>query len=557
MANAAELLRQGRNEELWQMCCGFVDLDTEQFMAIQKRLLLEQIELLRGCDLGKKIMRGARPQTVEEFRQQVPLTTYADYCPELIEKREDTLPAKPLTWVHTSGRSGEYPCKWIPMTATYSHEMSKIMYGLGNLANCKGWGDTSQMPECPRIVYTVAPRPYMSGTMASMIELQTPLNFLPPMDEAEGMPFEDRIKLGFKQALSEGMDYFFGLSLVLVSVGEKFSQSSGKVNILPLLSQPRALLRLAKGMAKSKLARRPMLPKDLWAVRGIISSGLDSWVYRDRIKELWGRYPLDTYASTEGGIMATQTWDFDSMTFIPNLNFFEFIPEKEHWKWQLDRSYQPKTVLLDEVQPGGNYEIVLTSFHGGAMVRYRIGDMIKITSLHNSKLGIKMPQMVFERRADGLLDFNVIRLSEKEIWQAIERTGIAYEDWAACKKPGELVLHLFLELKNGYQGDEEDVAAAVYEQVTKPDKDEFTTSAVHDDALDMIEFNVEVTLLPRGAFASYIAQRQAEGADLAHLKPPHINPSDKVLALLQGKPEVKVKIKAPAAVKADSDKVAA
>jgi len=37
-----ELLHQGRKEELWQMCCGFIDLGMEQFLAIQKRLLLEQ-----------------------------------------------------------------------------------------------------------------------------------------------------------------------------------------------------------------------------------------------------------------------------------------------------------------------------------------------------------------------------------------------------------------------------------------------------------------------------------------------------------------------------------
>ena len=116
MPKAVELLRQGRNEELWQMCCGFLSLNLREFMDIQKRLLLEQLDLLNNCPLGKKIMRGAKPKTVEEFRRQVPLTTYADYCPELLEKREDVLPAKPALWVHTSGRSGEYPCKWVPIT---------------------------------------------------------------------------------------------------------------------------------------------------------------------------------------------------------------------------------------------------------------------------------------------------------------------------------------------------------------------------------------------------------------------------------------------------------
>ena len=546
MPKAVELLRQGRNEELWQMCCGFLDLTLEQFMTIQKRLLLEQIELLKWSPLGNKVMRGARPETIEEFREQLPLTTYADYCPELIEKREDTLPAKPALWVHTSGRSGEYPCKWVPITSAYSNELSIIMYGIGNLSNCKEWGDTSNIPEYPRLVYTVAPRPYMSGAMASMLEQQTPVVYLPPLEEAEDVSFEDRIKLGFEQALSQGIDYFFGLSLVLVVVGDKFSQSKNKVDIRRLLSRPRTLFRLTKGLIKSKLARRSMLPRDLWSIKGIMSGGLDSGVYRDKIKELWGRYPLDVYASTEGGVIATQTWDYDSMTFIPNLNFLEFIPEKEHFKWQLNHSYQPRALLLDEVEAGENYEIVITNFHGGALVRYRIGDMVRITSLRNEKLGIDIPQMVFERRADDLLDFFVVRLTEKTIWQAIEDTAIAYEDWTAYKEPGEPVLNLLIELKNGYQCSEVDVASAIYKQIMESDNNTHRASLLDNSFVNVIDFKVEVTLLPPGAFANYTSQRQAEGADLAHLKPPHINPSDKVLSLLLSKPEAKVKVEAEA-----------
>ena len=552
MPKAIELLQQGRNEELWQMCCGFISLNLEQFMAVQKRLLLEQMGLLSRCPLGSKIMRGARPETVAEFREQIPLTTYADYCPQLLEKREDALPAKPAMWVRTSGRSGEYPCRWIPLTPAHTREMSIVMYGIGMLAGCKEWGDASALPAQPKLVYTVAPRPYVSGAMACMLEQQTPVDFLPALAEAEELSFEDRVKLGFKQALSQGLDYFFGLSLVLAAVGDKFSESSGKIDIRPLLSQPRALFRLAKGLVKSKLARRAMLPRDLWSVKGIISSGLDSWVYRDKIKGLWGRYPLDVYASTEGGIIATQTWDYEGMTFVPNLNFFEFIPEKEHFKWQLDRSYQPKTVLLDEVTPGENYEIVITNLHGGALMRYRIGDMVRITALRNEQLGIETPQMVFERRADDLLNFVVIQLTEKIIWQAIEKTGIAYQDWTAYKTPGKSVLRLLIELRNGFQGSEADIAAAVQRQLLQSNNGDRAMSGVLEDLTEMFDFSVEVTLLPPGAFAHYIAQKQAEGADLAHLKPPHINPSEKVLALLLGKP----KVAAEAQVEATGKRVA-
>jgi hypothetical protein len=404
------------------------------------------------------------------------------------------------------------------------------------LASSKGNGIPS-MPELPKIVYAVAPRPYTSGAMASMLQEQTPVNYLPALEEAETTEFEDRIRLGFKEALSQGLDYFFGLSLVLVAVGNQFQQLSSNVNILPLLSQPRVLFRLARGLARSRLARRPMLPKDLWSVRGIISSGLDSGVYRERIKELWGKYPLDIYSSTEGGVIATQTWDYDSMTFIPNLNFLEFIPEEEHNRARLDPAYKPKTILLDEVKAGQNYELVITNFHGGALARYRPGDMIRITSLRNEKLGIETPQMVFQGRADDLLDFGVTRLTERVIWQAIENTGIPYEDWVARKEvAGGMKLHLFVELKDGATA-EAGFGAAVEEQLKRLDSSFVATSS---DVGGYLDFGVEVTALPKGSFASYIARRRADGSELAHIKPPHVNPSERVLSLLLSRPEVEV-----------------
>jgi hypothetical protein len=537
MPRAIELLEQGKNEELWQMCCGFLSLNISEFMDIQKRLMLQQLELLNNCPLGEKIMRGAKPETIEEFRQVVPLTTYKDYCPELLEKREDMLPARPAEWVHTSGRSGEYPCKWVPLTPEFLQQMSVVSFGIAIISTSKDWKDTSQCVKCPRIINAVAPRPYMSGAMAKMLDRQSPSKFMPPLEGMDQLSFEERIQLGFRQSLSQGIDGFCGLSLVLVKVGEKISHASGKASILPLIKQPKAVARLMKGLLKSKLARRPILPRDLWNIRGIISGGLDSWVYKDKIKEMWGRYPLDVYCGTEGGVIATQTWDYGSMTFVPNLNFLEFIPEEELVKWEMDHSYQPETLLLDEVEVGQNYEIVITNFHGGAMTRYRPGDLVRITSLSNEKLGIDIPQMVFEQRIDGMLDFVVVRLTEKTIWQAIESTGIPYEDWTAYKEPGEAVLKLFIELKDGYGMNEVAISQDIYKKLLHSDDDDYTKSAAHDELEDMINFKVETKLLPPGTFASYTAQKQAEGADLAHLKPPHIQPSEETLTLLITKPE--------------------
>jgi hypothetical protein len=543
MSKVQELLHEGRRQELWQLCCGYLDLHLDQFMVIQKRLLLEQIELLKKCELGRKVMRGAMPETVEEFREQVPLTTYIDYCPELLEQREDVLPAKTGRWVRTSGRSGEYSAKWVPWSENFCDELSIIGGTLAVLSLARRHGDVSRVKEHLKLLMTMGPPEYGSRAVGDAAKQAINFDFLP--SNADELPFEDRIKAGLQEALYKGIDGFAGLPFILVAVGEQFKQQKNSIDKRLLLRHPTGLFRALKGLIKSKLARRPMLPRDIWSIKGIIGSGTDTAIFKDRIEQLWGCYPLETYAGTEGGVYSIQTWDYESMTFVPNLSFYELIPEDELAKWQVDRSYQPKTVLLDEVEAGHSYELVITNFHGSPLVRYRLGDVVRITSLSNEELNIDIPQMLFERRADDLIDIGFMRLTEKLIWQAIENTGIPYADWVAYKEiiSDRSTLHIHLELKDNYIASEKGLAKAIYEQIKKLD-DGF----IHGDLPSLekiIDFRpIEVTLLPEGSFANYISERRAEGADLAHLKPPHVNPSDKVLQLLgtraRGKPEVEV-----------------
>jgi len=285
-------------------------------------------------------------------------------------------------------------------------------------------------------------------------------------------------------------------------------------------------------LIKSRLAGRPVLPKDLWSLRGIIGSGVDSSVFKEKIKELWGKSPLDIYSCTEGSVIATQTWDYEDMTFVPSLNFLEFIPEAELIKWQLDRNYEMKTLLLDEVEPGESYEIVISNFHGGPLVRYRIGDMVTITSLRNNKLGINIPQMVFERRVDDVIDLYAVRLSEKSIWQAIDSAGIGYEDWFAFKDKENQTLNVFLELKDGFQGNSVNIAHNIYNNLYSQNINKLNELVASNKLTDIADFQINVNVLPKGTFANFIAKRQKEGADLAHLKPPHINPPEKTLSIL-------------------------
>ncbi|MFC1910594.1 GH3 auxin-responsive promoter family protein [Chloroflexota bacterium] len=536
MSNMLKLLQRGREDELWRLCCGFLDLKLPQFMTIQKRLLMEQIHLLAKCPLGARLFSGVIPRTVEEFRQRVPFTTYKDYCPDLLERRVDVLPVKPVMWQHTSGRTGEYRYKWVPLTARYCREVAELLLGMAILSGSREWGDVTKLREDLKMIYAVAPRPYTSGTLIHILQQEFPIACLPSLKEAEAMSFEERLDKGFGQALSVGLDGFGGLALALVAIGERFRTEGNKTSLNSLLLRPKALWRVGNALLKSSIARRNLLPRDLWAVKGITSSGTDSSLLKNRIKEIWGRYPLDAYICTEGCIIATQTWDYKGMTFIPNLNFLEFIPERESSNSHSDSHYIPSALLLDEVKPGEVYEMVITNFHGGALVRYRLGDMVRITATRNNELHIDIPQMNFERRSDDLIDLGgFVRLTERTIWQAIENTGVPYEDWVARKEVSEKpLLHLYIQLKNGASGLESDLAATIYSEMKKLDE-RINASSIYDSLQSMVGgIPVKVHLLKTGAFENYIQNQRARGADLAHLKPPHVNPSREIVSILEG-----------------------
>lgn len=535
MPKVIDLLKEGRTEDVWQMCCGFIDLSMDEFMHIQNRLLLEQIQLLGNCELGKRLMNGDIADTVEEFRQNMPMTTYADYCDDLNEKREDILPVKPDFWMQTSGRSGEYPYKLIPINKRLWEEAGKNFCAIGLFSCCNHKGEVNIRPG-DKLLNAAAHIPYLTGNIAYKLVEELGLEFLPPLLESNSMDFEERIDKGLKLALSDGMTGFYGLAGVLVAIGEKFKNRMGNTDLRSLISQPKLLPRLVQGKLLSKMAGRSMLPKDLWSLKLIVSMGTDCTIYRDKITELWGRVPLEVYGNTESIVLATQTWDYNGMVFFPNLNFLEFVPEKEYAKWQLDHDYQPKTILMDEVKAGENYELVITNFHGGAMVRYRIGDIIRINELKNDRLSIQLPQIAFERRADDLIDLGFMRLTERVIWQAIENTGIPYKEWTAYKEIGDNAqLRLYLELSNGNNVNEEELGKKIYEQIKHLDDGIY----VYEDLSSLeklIDFRpIRVTLLPMGAFSNYKRMRVAEGKGIAHLKPPHINPSDKVLSILRGR----------------------
>jgi len=526
MTESSRLLREGRKEELWIKHCGYITLTPEEFMNIQKRLLREQLNLLGRSKIGQAIMGNTIPQTVEEFQEMVPFTTYEDYADLLADRDESILPVKPHVWARTSGRTSTTP-KWVPYPKKMYDRLGDAVVGAMLMSSCEYPGDV-KLEVNDKFLLSTAPPPYTSGYISHATHEQLDVRFLPSLEEGEKMDYGSRVALGFKMAMREGLDYFMGLASVLARMGEQFEQQSSSTKPSKDLLNPFVLWRMLRALMITKVQNRNMLPKDIWHLKGIMSGGTDTDIYRDKIEYYWGFKPLEGFATTEAGNLAVQSWNFKGMTFFPDAAFYEFIPLEEHDKSQEDPTYQPKTLLYDQLVPGV-YELVFTNFHGGIFLRYRIGDFFEVTSVGDEEIESTLPQLRFYSRVVDILDIgNFARFTERDIWKAIETANISYTDWVVRKEVLNThpQLHVYIEPKPGAEISIETAKAKIDQNLTElvSEYEDLKTTFDYDPLI--------VSLLPAGAFSRYMSAQVESGADMAHIKPPHMQPSDGILERL-------------------------
>lgn len=510
--------------ELWQRYCGFLDLSISEFMDIQKELLMDEIERVADSTLGKKIMGDKKPESVEEFRRMVPITTYEDYEPYLSERREDVLAIKPELWWHSSGRSGKF--KWIPNCSEYLDRIAHISIATLILATAKNKGEINVSPGF-RFLMLLPPAPYTSGAIFEAFAKRFSFKPIPDPREIGNMDFSDRIQIGFKLALKEGLDFMGSIGSVLVSVGEAFGEQTQGMKFSLGMLHPKLFFRLLRAWMRAKIGRRGILPKDLWPAKAVLAGGMDASIYRDDIIHYWGNDPYETYALTEAASAALPSWTRNGMVFRPDLVFLEFIPYEEQDKSQNDTSALISTILFDQVEVGKSYELVLTHFYGMPLLRYRTKDIIKIVSLEDKEAGVKLPHMLFQYRLDDVINLgSLAQLDEKTLWQALANTHIKYVDWTAYKEydQNKTFLRFCIEPKEEIEADE--LAVRLNEELKKVDID-------YGDVESYLNIApLRVTLLSPGTFSRYIAEKKKEGADLAHLKPSHVNPPQDIIERL-------------------------
>ncbi len=448
-----EKLHQYSKEELWEEYCGFLSLSPEEFMNIQKRLLLEQIELWSSSGLGQSILKGRYPRTIEEFREMVPLTTYEDYAPILLAKQTKALPCDPVLWIQTTWEGGIHPIKIAPYTKgmldTFKHNVISCL--ILTTSRKRGEFDISVTDH---MLYALAPLPYATGLLPLLLEDEIDFEFLPNAKEAANMSFRERNAMGFKLGRKKGIEYLFGLGSVLYYVSQSIaSLNKEKKSLKELLlgTSPQMIARYLVAKKKCKKENRELLPKDLFPLKGFMYAGTDNRCYKADLEKMWGVPPMEIFAGTEPTCIGCETWNREGVYFFPDSCFYEFIPEDELDKNIADPSYQPRTVLWDEVVPGGIYEIVLTVLKGGAFARYRVGDVFRCTGIGSQLDNNNIPRFQYIDRVPQVIDIaGFTRITEKSINQAIQLSRLPIAAWTAKKEYTENYrpyLHLYVELQ--------------------------------------------------------------------------------------------------------------
>lgn len=531
----SEQLQKQQYQEIWNQYCGFLDLNMEEYMNIQKRLMEEQISLWSNSTIGKTILKGKTPGNIEEFREMVPLTDYEDYADILLRKDGNSLPGNPVIWIQTTWEGGKHPIKVAPYTRSMLDTFRNNVVACLLLATSQEKGKFSY-EEGDKMLYGLAPLPYATGLLPLLLGEETDIRFLPEVKEAVNMSFSQRNKLGFKLALQKDVELFFGLGSVAYAVSQSLASSgAGSKDLASLLKcDPHMLYRMAKAKRLSKKENHPIRPKDLFGLKGFMVAGTDNRCYKDELEELWGIRPMEIFAGTEPSLIGTESWTRKGMYFFPDSCFYEFIIEADMEKNEEDPSFVPHTLLMDEVVPGEIYELVLTVLKGGAFARYRCGDMYRCVGLSNREDGTRIPRFEYIDRVPSIIDIaGFTRISENGITSAIRLSGLPVHDWAAAKEFNENnrpFLHMYVEVEKGALA-ERAVSSEILKEILST-----YFKYIDQDYRDLKKIlgmdPLVVTILKCGSFGAY---SEKYGKTLRHM-----NPSRRELAELirmQERPE--------------------
>lgn len=422
-------------------------------MKAQKKLLNKIIRKNKNCELGKKL-DFANIHNLDDFRSKVPLSTYEDYdalVDRMIHNREKNImyTGANIRYCSSSGSVGKP--KILP----------KSVFDLWNM-QCCGFSCTVAVTSRHIKKHMGKKLPSIMGPLVIILTGhkledgkmcngagQVPLTYLKPFSNffvtspvsllyPEHEELLDTSYLQLRFALQEEkVSYIGSIVITLVTTMFDYLEENWEqlcddiehgtigenIKITPEL-RAEYEKKLKPNPKRAEFLRQefrkgfdtPIAPR-IWPrltfAYGMIGSNLKVYVEKLR-RSIGDNIPIHNmgYAAAEGFFAMPTELDTHDSALIPYSIFFEFIPVNDDV--EEDETEEPKTLLLDEVEVGKKYELVVTNSSG--LYRYRMEDIVQVTRMHNDT-----PVIEFLYRKN--LSMNV----------ANEKTTTAMVDYAAKK----------------------------------------------------------------------------------------------------------------------------
>lgn len=372
----------------------------------QQRVFKNLVNMGRQTEWGKQYDYKSI-KTIQDFQQRFPVQDYEDLKPyiERIMQGEQQLlwPTKTNWFAKSSGTTSD-KSKFIPVTPEALEECH-FKGGKDALSvYCHHYPDSKVFTGKALVMGgSNKPNPVNKESFSgdvSAVMLQN-LPFIaeyfrtPNIDIALMDEWEEKLQRMAEATIKDNVTHLAGVPSWTLVLMKKVLEITGKNNI-----------------------------GDVWPnLEVFIHGGVSFKPYREQFREVMSpnmRY-LETYNASEGFIALQDDPATEDLLLLLDYGvFYEFIP-MEH-----AQDDNPPTLLLDEVEVGQQYAVVMSSNAG--LWRYKIGDTVRFTSKYPFKIEISGRVKHF---INAFGEEVVVDNTDKALAAASTATGAQAKDYSA------------------------------------------------------------------------------------------------------------------------------
>jgi hypothetical protein len=419
-----------------------------------EKLLFKTLKAGEKTEFGK-LHHFDEVKTVEDYRRNVPLSTYEDYAPYIDRminnNEEDLLISYPLIgYSQTSGSTGKP--KFIPLTQKIASTYQK--YTLTNMMAltdeyCRKQFGRPLKPGRGIFICVDFDEKLPNGRSASNVPETTSkqLGFLypyllnPPFKKLfrnkDVAPYYIMLRFALEDRNTMYIfSVFFSVIYELLSYmrtnWEIFVNDIENGTISDLARATPEIREELMKVIKPNPERAAELRKEfekgfdetilqrIWpnlsVIYGIASSVYT--IYANNVRKIAGDVPFDysIYGASEGLLGAPFQLNIEDRVLVIDSCYYEFIPEDD----------ESKILSIDELEIGKEYELVITNQAG--LYRYRMGDIVQVKDYIN-----QCPNIIFTRRKGHMISICGEKTTENDMQVIIrelqEAAGCTILNW--------------------------------------------------------------------------------------------------------------------------------